>query len=322
MANKNILTVIGATIAASLCCVTPVLAVLAGSSSLASSFSWLAPYHNYLAAFTVLVLIYAWYDKLKPSKDIECACDDENFFTGKTFLAIVTVFTIIMLTFPQWGSKVFQSAPTAESCSAGVCDSGVANEEEHKVAKNLPTLKIDTESSSCDTAGGCPTSQSQTTSQKVATANLPVLKYMNEEKLNPTPYKQVTCSGTGNKELDAMMANMRAEVQEMPPPVLLKMLDDDEDVILVDIREQKQKDGRTIPSMESYSMSYGQVYFSAVKNLQDRNNVVVVYGKFGMVSLFVASTLKKLGYNHVYSLKGGTDAWKLAGYPYEKIAEE
>ena len=296
MAKKSIVTVIGATIAASLCCVTPVLAVLAGSSSLASSFSWLAPYHNYLVVFTVLVLLYAWYDKLKPSQDIECDCDNESFFTGKIFLALVSVFTAIMLTFPQWGSEIFESAPSAESCSTGTCDSGVAGEVSD-VQKNLQTLKSDT-------------------------ANLPVLKYMNDEKSNPTPYKQVACSGTGNKELDAIMAKKREEVQEMPPPVLLKMLDDDEDVILVDIREPKQKDGRTIPSMESYSMPYGQVYFAAVKNLQDRNNVVVVYGKFGMVSLFVASTLKKLGYKHVYSLKGGTDAWKLAGYPYEKIEEQ
>ncbi len=123
MVNKNILTIIGATLAASLCCVTPVLAVLAGSSSLASSFSWLAPYHNYLVIFTVLVLLYAWYDKLKPSKNIECDCEDESFFSSKKFLATVTIFTVIMLSFPQWGNRFFGSAPTASSCSTGACSS-------------------------------------------------------------------------------------------------------------------------------------------------------------------------------------------------------
>lgn len=125
MINKNIFTVLGATIAASLCCITPVLAVLAGSSSLASSFSWLAPYHNYLIVFTVLVLVYAWYDKLKPLKEPECVCDDSGFFSSKIFLFIVTVFTIVMLTFPQWGNKVFSSAPSAQSCSSGACDTKV-----------------------------------------------------------------------------------------------------------------------------------------------------------------------------------------------------
>ena len=325
MANKNILTIIGATIAASLCCVTPVLAVLAGSSSLASSFSWLTPYHNYLVAFTVLVLIYAWYDKLKAHKEIECACDDENFFTGKTFLAIVTVFTVIMLTFPQWGNKVFDSAPSAESCSTGTCDSGSTSHTDEKAVneqKSLPVLKTESEHKACDTGTACPTPKEDTTPQTTNVSELPVLKYMSDEKANPTPYKQVACSGTGNKNLDNMLAQKRAEVEEMPPPVLLKMLDDDKDVILVDSREPKQRDGFSISAMESYSIPYGQVYFSAFKNLQARDNVIIVYGKFGMVSLFVASTLKKLGYKHVYSLKGGTDAWKLAAFPYyEKIEE-
>ena len=122
MKNKSILTLISATIAASLCCITPVLAFLAGSSSLATSFSWLAPYHDYLVAFTILVLIYAWFDKLKPTKTLACVCEESGFLSSKTFLAIVTLITVIMLTFPQWGSKIFDSAPTAQSCSTGVCD--------------------------------------------------------------------------------------------------------------------------------------------------------------------------------------------------------
>ena len=61
--NKSIFTIMGATIAASLCCVTPVLAVLAGTSSLATSFSWLAPYHLYIVVFTILFLVYAQYSQ-------------------------------------------------------------------------------------------------------------------------------------------------------------------------------------------------------------------------------------------------------------------
>ena len=286
MINKNILTILGATITASLCCVTPVLAVLAGSSSLASSFSWLAPYHNYLVVFTVLVLIYAWYDKLKPNKDIECDCEKVGFFSGKVFLAIVSVFTLMMLTFPQWGSKFFTSAPTAQSCSTGACDS------------SSPPPK--------------PASKQ----------TLSILKYISNEKTNPTPYKQVACTGTGNKTLDDMMAKKKTEVTEIAPPVLLKMLDEGDDVTLLDIREPKHNDGTFIDAMEAYSMTYGQIYFIASKYLQNKDGVIVVYGKFGMVSLFVASTLKKLGYKNVYSLMGGMDAWKLAGYPYEKTEEK
>ena len=145
MSNKKIITVLGATIAASLCCITPILAVLAGATTLASSFSWLAPYHNYLVGFTILVLLYAWYDKLKPSKGLACECDTkESFFSGKMFLAIVTIFSVIMLSFPQWGDKVFDAAPSAESCARGSCDSNISTKKEVKT----PACEADT---ACDT---------------------------------------------------------------------------------------------------------------------------------------------------------------------------
>ena len=61
--------------AASLCCITPVLALIAGTSGLASSFSWLEPFRPYLIGLTILVLGFAWYQKLKPKKEIDCDCE-------------------------------------------------------------------------------------------------------------------------------------------------------------------------------------------------------------------------------------------------------
>ena len=47
-------------ITASLCCITPVLAIVAGSSGIAASFSWLEPFRPFLIGLTVLVLGFAW----------------------------------------------------------------------------------------------------------------------------------------------------------------------------------------------------------------------------------------------------------------------
>ncbi|HEU4634309.1 MAG TPA: mercuric transporter MerT family protein, partial [Flavisolibacter sp.] len=55
-------------IAASLCCITPVIALLAGSSSIAANFSWIEPARPYLIALSISVLALAWYVKLKPAK--------------------------------------------------------------------------------------------------------------------------------------------------------------------------------------------------------------------------------------------------------------
>jgi len=46
-------------IAASLCCITPVLALIAGTSGLASTFSWLEPFRPYFIGLTILVLGFA-----------------------------------------------------------------------------------------------------------------------------------------------------------------------------------------------------------------------------------------------------------------------
>ena len=121
MANKKIMAGIIATILASLCCVTPVLAVLAGVGSMASSFAWMEPYHNYLVGLTIIILVYSWWDKLRVKKqDVECACEDEEgktpFFSSKKFLAVVTLFALVMLTFPQWGYSYSKVDETCSTC--------------------------------------------------------------------------------------------------------------------------------------------------------------------------------------------------------------
>ncbi len=104
-----------AAIAASLCCITPVLAVLGGLGGIASTFSWLDPLRPYLIGFTVIILSYAFYVAYKPKKegDIDCACDDEespakkNFLNSKAFLWVVTGVSILMFAFPSYSHIFF-----------------------------------------------------------------------------------------------------------------------------------------------------------------------------------------------------------------------
>ena len=67
--RKLIGTTIVTAILASLCCITPVLAFIAGTSGIASTFSWIAPFRPYLITLTILVLLFAWYHILKPKKE-------------------------------------------------------------------------------------------------------------------------------------------------------------------------------------------------------------------------------------------------------------
>ncbi|MBU0695074.1 MAG: mercuric transport protein MerTP [Bacteroidetes bacterium] len=102
-------------IAASLCCITPVLALISGAGGIASSFSWLEPVRPYLLGITVLVLGFAWYQKLKPrtAEEIQCACDEDEkppFMQTKKFLGMVTVFAFLMMAFPYYGQFFYPKA--------------------------------------------------------------------------------------------------------------------------------------------------------------------------------------------------------------------
>ena len=103
----------------SLCCIIPVLALMAGTSSFAASFSWLEPGRPYLAGVTITVLGFAWYQKLFPKKESQdCTCDTDrkgrSFWQTKSFLGIVTFFALAMLSFPHY-AHVFLSAPRKAS---------------------------------------------------------------------------------------------------------------------------------------------------------------------------------------------------------------
>lgn len=106
--GAGVITAIGA----SLCCITPVLALISGAWGVASSFSWMEPLRPYLIVITLGVLGFAWYQKIKPKaiEEIACACKDDekpSFFQSKTFLSISTVFAILMLGFPYYGQAFY-----------------------------------------------------------------------------------------------------------------------------------------------------------------------------------------------------------------------
>ncbi len=112
--------------AASLCCITPVIALLAGSSSIAANFSWIEPARPYLIGLSIAVLAVAWYLKLKPIKKNEMNCNCEttkkaSFLQSKTFLGIVTVFAILMMTFPLY-AMVFNPKPKATATTFAAVD--------------------------------------------------------------------------------------------------------------------------------------------------------------------------------------------------------
>ena len=103
--GTSILTALGS----SLCCIIPTISIVAGTSSLATSFLWLQPYRPYFISFAILTLGFAWYRVLFSQKDETCNCEPRPkspFFKSRTFLSITTIFSVLLITFPTY-SHIF-----------------------------------------------------------------------------------------------------------------------------------------------------------------------------------------------------------------------
>jgi mercuric ion transport protein len=116
--NKGFIAGLLTAMAASLCCITPVLAFLGGATGLVSSFSWIEPFRPYLIGLTVLVFAFAWYQKLKPQNEADCNCETDKktpFTQSKTFLSIVTVVAALLLAFPYYAKAFYTGTPQAQA---------------------------------------------------------------------------------------------------------------------------------------------------------------------------------------------------------------
>ena len=107
--NKGWIPGLLAALAASLCCITPLIALLGGVSGIASSFSWIEPARSYLIGFTVLVFAFAWYRQFNKKLQTYDCCEVKpaSFWQSRKFLLIVTLLSAILITFPYYSSVLY-----------------------------------------------------------------------------------------------------------------------------------------------------------------------------------------------------------------------
>ena len=113
--KKAVFTGLVAALAASSCCIPPVIAAIAGVGGAAGTLSWMEPLRPYLIGLAIIAIGYAWYSHLKPKKDDDCGCDVEKpkFYQTKGFLVGITLFAALSITFPYY-SGIFYSDNTQE----------------------------------------------------------------------------------------------------------------------------------------------------------------------------------------------------------------
>lgn len=93
-----------AAVAASLCCIAPILALVSGGTGLLSGFSWIEPLRPYLIGASALALGAAWYFHLRPAPVEDCYCPPEkrSLLQSQGFLTVVSVLAVVFLAIPSF----------------------------------------------------------------------------------------------------------------------------------------------------------------------------------------------------------------------------
>jgi len=115
---------------------------------------------------------------------------------------------------------------------------------------------------------------------------------------------------------DSMLKQLREEIPEITPQELEAQLGDAQNqVVVLDVREPEEVQQGHVPGAAYIPRSYLELRIEDKAPHKDRP--VVAYCAGGTRSLFAAKALKELGYQDIYSLKGGFTAWKNAGLEFE-----
>lgn len=110
--KKAVATGVLAAIAASSCCIPPIIAAIAGVGGASASLSWMEPLRPYLIVLAVVAISYAWYNHLKTKKADDCVCEIEKpkFYRTKSFLVGITLFAALSITFPYYSGIFYPNS--------------------------------------------------------------------------------------------------------------------------------------------------------------------------------------------------------------------
>lgn len=121
----------------------------------------------------------------------------------------------------------------------------------------------------------------------------------------------------GHIETEKLLAEAKKEAGEMTPKQLKSMLDKEEPVMILDVRESEQRAEGQIYADNIFEITRGNLEFDVLNQIKDKDAVIVTYCRGGSRGALAAQSLRHLGYKNATNLQGGLKGWAQAGYPIE-----
>ncbi|MBT6045558.1 MAG: hypothetical protein HOG49_01940 [Candidatus Scalindua sp.] len=98
---------------------------------------------------------------------------------------------------------------------------------------------------------------------------------------------------------------IKSSVNIISPQAFYTKVKNDEEMIVIDIREKHQQRHGEVDVDDLLQITRGYLEFEIIKNVPDQNKFIVVYCCTGSRSALAAKTLSDMGCKNVYSLGGG-----------------
>jgi rhodanese-related sulfurtransferase len=115
-----------------------------------------------------------------------------------------------------------------------------------------------------------------------------------------------------NPEFVRIVDEARAQIQEIQPQDVKRMLDAKEDFTLIDVREADEHAKGTIPT--AVKLPRGILERDINQVTTDKDRKIVLYCGGGFRSALAAVNLQKMGYKNVISMDGGWKGWQQLGH--------
>ena len=115
-----------------------------------------------------------------------------------------------------------------------------------------------------------------------------------------------------DKTPDQMVREAKASIREVSIADVRKMIDAQENIILLDVRDKHEFDEGFIPG--ALNISRGSLEFKVALAIPDKKVRIIVYCGLDLRGPLATRALNELGYVNAVNMIGGLKAWKEAGY--------
>lgn len=117
------------------------------------------------------------------------------------------------------------------------------------------------------------------------------------------------------KQFLQLADKLRPHVKEIDVKTVRQMQLDEEDFVLIDVRELSEWVAGHLP--QAIHLSKGLIECKIENTVADKSKKIVLYCGSGYRSLLAAYNVSLIGYPNVISMQGGVNAWLRANFPLD-----